>query len=147
MATVPQVYPLWLAEVRDGEVYAGRVVAWQVPDEAGRPTATPIVAFTQPDGMVLEASAPHGPLLYLADTRAEAVAATQPATSSGPDDPPRGPAHPPLPADDEDDRRPPERRPPLRSLRTHATAEPVTSEPGVSEPAPNPLAHRRKGGW
>jgi hypothetical protein len=128
MAAVPQVYPLWLAEVRDGDVYAGRVVAWQV-QEAGRPTAAPIVAFTTPDGMVLETSAPHGPLLYLADTREEAAAAAQPVTSPGPDDPPDPLGHPPLPADDEDDPRPPDPRSRLLTLRQLTADESARAQP------------------
>jgi hypothetical protein len=145
MSTVPQVYPLWLAEVRDGDVYAGRVVAWQV-QEAESPTATPIVAFTAPDGMVLATSAPHGAPLYVADTREEAVAAAQPIPSPGPDDPPRRPGHPPVPADDEDDRRPPEPRTRVQSLRLHTTAEPAPAESPASGPAPSLLTRRHTAG-
>ena len=132
MAAVPQVHPLWLAEVRAGDVYAGHVVAWQVNEAAGaqRPTATPIVAFTTPDGMVLEMAAPHGPLVYLADTRDEAVAAAHRAAAPVPGDPPRRPGHPPLPDDEDDDERPPDPRTRVLTLRRLSAEEPAAAESG-----------------
>jgi hypothetical protein len=142
MATVPQVYPLWLAEIRDADMYAGRVVAWQVTEgaeappgvqsglrrqPAGRPTGTPIVAFTSPDGMMLETAAPRGPLVYLADTRDEAVAAAYQVTAPA-DDIPGRPGHPPLP-DDEDDRpRPPDPRTRVLTLRRLGEDEPADQD-------------------
>jgi hypothetical protein len=133
MATVPQVHPLWLAEIRDGDVYAGRVVAWQVQDGTARPTATPVVAFTTPDGMVLETTAPRGPLVYLGDTRDEAVAAAHRAASPIPGDPPRGPGHPPLPDDEDDERRPPDPRGRVLTLRRLSADEPAAQESGPAE--------------
>jgi hypothetical protein len=121
MATVPQVYPLWLAEVRDQNVYAGRVVAWQVPKTAA---ATPVVAFTTPDGALLEAGPPHRPLVFLADTRAEAVAAAHPVAEAPPGDQP--PAE-----EDEDDRRPPDPRARALTLRRLSTDEAAAQEAGA----------------
>lgn len=131
MATVPQVYPLWLAEVRAGDVYAGRVVGWQVTEPAGpaRPTGTPIVAFTTPDGMVLETAAPHGPLVHLGDTREEALAAAQLVAAAVPGAPPAGPGHPPLPDEEDDDPRPPGPRTRMLTLRRLAGDE-TAQEPG-----------------
>jgi len=131
MAAVPQVHPLWLAEARDGEVYAGRVVAWEVAEAAGaaRPTATPIVAFTTPDGMVLETSAPYGSLVFLADTREEAVAAASPV----PGGQQRSAGHPPQPADEDDDRRPPDPRSRALTLRRIDADQPAGEEPGPAD--------------
>lgn len=141
MATVPQVYPLWLAEIRDADVYAGRVVAWQVTEAVGaapgvqeslrrqsdgRHSATPIVAFTSPDGMVLETAAPRGPLVYLADTRAEAVAAVHRVTAPAYDTP--GTPHLPPPDDDDDHPRPPDPRTRTLTLRRLGTAEPADQD-------------------
>jgi hypothetical protein len=192
MATVPQVYPLWLAEVRGHDVYAGRVVAWQVPESATGAavevaqtgeaasggtaaddansggaaaggvasggaaadgaaldgvaargaaargaaalgaSATPIVAFTTPDGMLLETGPPHGPVVFLADSREEAVAAAYQVTA-----PPV--AIPPLPEEvDEDDPRPPDPRTRTLSLRRLGADEVATRE---SSPATRHL-HR-----
>jgi hypothetical protein len=127
MATVPQVYPLWLAEVRDDQdVYVGRVVAWQVPESAGVATggaaATPVVAFTTPDGMLLETSPPHGALVFLANTRDEAVAAAYQVTT-----PPVG--IPPLPPDEvDDDPRPPDPRTRVLTLRRLSPDEVAAQE-------------------
>jgi hypothetical protein len=135
MATVPQVHPLWLAEVREHEVHAGRVVAWQVAETGTAPgaaTATPVVAFTTQDGLMLEAGAPRGPLCYLADTRDEAVAAAS-AAAPATDSSPRGPGHPPVPPDDEDDPRPPDRRARFFTLRRLTQDDPAASEPAAQE--------------
>jgi hypothetical protein len=129
MAAVPQVHPLWLAEVRDGDVHAGRVVAWQVHEEAALSTATPIAAFTSPAGLLLETSAPRGTQVCLGDTRDGAVAAAQRVASPAPDEP-RRPGHPPPAADDEDDDpRPPDPRSRTLTLRRLSADEPAGPEP------------------
>jgi hypothetical protein len=142
MATVPQVYPLWLAEIRDADVYAGRVVAWQVTRAAqpapgvrsglrrqsdARPTGTPIVAFTSPDGMLLETAAPRGPLVYLADTRDAAVAAAQQVTAPAAGAPGRA-GHPPAPDDEDRPPRPPDPRTRILTLRRLGVDDPVEQD-------------------
>jgi hypothetical protein len=152
MATVPQVHPLWLAEARERDVRAGRVVAWQVTGTGTAPggaTAAPLVAFTTPDGLLLETSTPHGPLVYLADTRDEALAAAgrvaAAAPGDGPDGGPGPPAPPPLPADDEDDPRPPDPRTRVLTLRRLTPDEPpggpAAGQPGQPGQAA-PRIHR-----
>jgi hypothetical protein len=133
---LPQGHPLWLAEIRDGEVYAGRVVGWHVADVIdglpGSPTATPIVAFTTPDGLLLETGTPHGALMFLADTREEAVDAahrlTGPTAGFGP-----------LPADEEDD----DADPPDTRTRVHNPRRPTVAD--LTDPAApdaDPVARR-----
>jgi hypothetical protein len=125
MATVPQVHPLWLAEAREHEIHAGRVIAWQVAEiqtaETGTapagPTATPIVAFTNADGLLLETGPPHGPLVYLDDTRHEAIAAASRAAAPAPGGRPYPPGHPPPGEDEDDDGRPPDPRTRVLTLR------------------------------
>lgn len=132
MATVPQVHPLWLAEAREREIHAGRVIAWQVAEPPtaetgtprGGPTATPIVAFTTADGLLLETGAPHGPLVYLDDTRHEAIAAASRAAGPRPPGSPYRPG-PPAPGEDEDDDgRPPDPRTRVLTLRRLTPDEP-----------------------
>jgi hypothetical protein len=57
MTLTPQPYPLWLAQVVDEEVQAGRIIAWIVGDlSASNPDsdaiAQPIVLFADDDGYV-----------------------------------------------------------------------------------------------
>jgi len=57
MTITPQPYPLWLAQVVDKEVQAGRVIAWIVGDlGASSPDASavaqPLVVFGDDDGYV-----------------------------------------------------------------------------------------------
>ncbi len=125
MATVPQVHPLWLAEARGHEIHAGRVIAWQVAQTqlaesgtaAGGPTATPIVAFTTADGLLLETGAPKGARVYLDDTRTEAVNAASRAAGPAPGGPPYRPGHPPPDEDEDDHGRPPDPRTRVLTLR------------------------------
>jgi hypothetical protein len=128
---IAQGYPLWLAEVDDGEVRAGRVVGWLVPsDEAGTPA--PLVAFTLADGMLLETRPPRGMFVFLGDSRDEVVAAANRFAGGGP------PA--PLPADEPDAGGPP----PRRRFAVHNTpADVPAGEPGGAEMgAPSPLGTR-----
>ncbi|MFC7483742.1 hypothetical protein ACFQX7_32160 [Luedemannella flava] len=49
MTVIPQSYPLWLAQIVDGEVQAGFIVAWTVVGQSARDAdqvAQPIVTFT-----------------------------------------------------------------------------------------------------
>jgi hypothetical protein len=51
MTVTPQSYPLWLAQVVDGEVQVGFIVAWAVTEQVASArdadqVAQPIVAFT-----------------------------------------------------------------------------------------------------
>jgi hypothetical protein len=148
MATVPQLHPLWLAEAREREIHAGRVIAWQVAEAQvaetgiapGGPTATPIVAFTNADGLLLETGAPHGPLVYLEDTRHEAIAAASRAArpGPGPGGPPYQPGHPPPGEDEEDDGRPPDPRTRVLTLRRLTPDE----LPGDESATPASRIHR-----
>jgi hypothetical protein len=55
MELTPQAYPLWLAQVVDDEVQAGRIIAWIVGDLSPNtpdPVAQPIVVFADDDGFV-----------------------------------------------------------------------------------------------
>jgi hypothetical protein len=133
MGSFPQVYPLWLAEIRDGEVYAGRVVGWHVaaPMEglAGSPAATPIVVFTTPDGLLLDTGAPHGVLVFLADTREQAVAAAGRVAGASA-------SFPPLPdGGEEDDARPPDARMRAHVLRRLTVADLTDSAGTDADPA------------
>lgn len=83
MTLTPQAYPLWLAQVVDNEVQAGRIIAWLVVDlTASNPdtsaVAQPLVLFGDDDGFVwatLPASrtAPR----FVCEERREAVAAAE----------------------------------------------------------------------
>lgn len=49
MTVIPQSYPLWLAQIVDGEVQAGFIVAWTVSGPSSRDAdqvAQPLVTFT-----------------------------------------------------------------------------------------------------
>ena|SRR5688572_10790076 len=83
MTLTPQPYPLWLAQVVDNEVQAGRIIAWVAGDlSASNPDASsvaqPLVLFGDDDGFVwatLPASrtAPR----FVCAERFEAVAAAE----------------------------------------------------------------------
>lgn len=81
MQLTPQPYPLWLAQVVDEEVQAGRIIGWAVTDlSAGHSDAVahPIVVFADDDGFVwatMQASrtAPR----FVCDTRPAAVEAAE----------------------------------------------------------------------
>ncbi|HYN96113.1 MAG TPA: hypothetical protein VES42_19890 [Pilimelia sp.] len=81
MALTPQPSPLWLAQVVDNEVQAGRVISWIVGDlSASNPDASsvaqPIVVFADDDGFVwatmpASRTAPR----FVGDTRDQVVGA------------------------------------------------------------------------
>jgi hypothetical protein len=57
MTLSPQPYPLWLAQVVDNEVQAGRVIGWVIGDLSARnpdssAVAQPLVMFADDDGFV-----------------------------------------------------------------------------------------------
>jgi hypothetical protein len=83
MTLTPQPYPLWLAQVVDNEVQAGRIIAWVIGDlSASNPdssaVAHPLVLFGDDDGFAwatLPASrtAPR----FVCEERREAVSAAE----------------------------------------------------------------------
>jgi len=135
MGSIPQVYPLWLAEVRDSEIYAGRVVGWRlgtmIDGLPGSPEATPLVAFTTPDGLLLETGTPHSALVFLGDTREEAVAAARRVAGS-----PAG--FPPVAPEEDDDPRTPDPRTRVHNPRRLSVSdlgeEPLEADPGTAGP-------------
>jgi len=83
MTITPQPYPLYLAQVVDNEVQAGRIIAWVVGDlSASNPdssaVAQPLVLFGDDDGFVwatmpASRTAPR----YVCEERADAVGAAE----------------------------------------------------------------------
>jgi hypothetical protein len=101
MTITPQPYPLWLAQVVDREVQAGRVIGWIVGDlTASGPdpsaVAQPLVVFADDDGFVwatmpASRTAPR----FMCDDRVDAVTAAR-RWAAGADNrpaPPRLPGH------------------------------------------------------
>lgn len=125
---IAQGYPLWLAEYHEGEVRAGRVVGWLIPAHAGRGQPAPLVAFTLPDGLLLETRPPRGPLVFLGECREEVVAAANRIAAGAP------------PAPDEPDE-PGGGRPP--DPRRRVNVQRVAADLDAEEPTgPGPRAHR-----
>ena len=63
MTITSQPYPLYLAQVVDNEVQAGRIIGWVVGDLSGSnpdssSVAQPLVLFGDDDGFVWRAAAP-----------------------------------------------------------------------------------------
>jgi hypothetical protein len=77
----PQPYPLWLAQVVDDEVQAGRIIGWVVGDlSAGHaePVAHPIVVFADDDGFVWATmQASRTATRFILDSRGAAVEAAE----------------------------------------------------------------------
>jgi hypothetical protein len=128
---IAQGYPLWLAEVHEGEVRAGRVVGWLVP-AADAQASAPLVAFTLPDGLLLETRPPRGTLVFLGDSRDEAVIAANRLATGAPLEP--------LPPDEPGADPPPERRPRF-SLHRTTPADLETDEAG-GPGSPGSRTHR-----
>ncbi len=143
MAIVPQAYPLWLAEKREGEIRAGRILGWRLAEstENGLPgpsASNPIVAFTTQDGLLMDIGVPHSPLVFIADTREEAMAATRQLTVPAP-----APAPVSAPAPDEhDDARPPDVRPRVQ-VRRRPTLRDMTTEPSNPDAGSSDRTDRR----
>jgi len=143
VAVIPQAYPLWLAEKRDVEIRAGRILGWRITEsiEKGLPgpsASNPIVAFTTQEGLLMEIDAPQSPLVFVADTREEALAAARqlaaPTTGFAPQvDDEVGDSHPP----DARSRVQARRRPTLRNM----TTEPSSSDAGPEVPPARRRSH------
>jgi len=73
MTIIPQNVPLWLATTADNGVQAGRVIGWQT--EHAQPV--PLVAWTDETGMLHRVGSPVHPVVWLGDTRGEALESAQ----------------------------------------------------------------------
>ncbi|GAA3454279.1 hypothetical protein [Dactylosporangium matsuzakiense] len=73
MTIIAQNVPLWLATSADNEVLAGRVIGWQM--DSMQPV--PMVAWTDETGQLIRIGHPVGPVVWLGDTRGEAVESAQ----------------------------------------------------------------------
>ncbi|GAA2639051.1 hypothetical protein GCM10010399_85530 [Dactylosporangium fulvum] len=73
MTIIPQNVPLWLATSADDEIMAGRVVGWDT--EHVQPL--PLVAWTDETGMLRRVGTPTSSVVWLGDTRGEAVETAQ----------------------------------------------------------------------
>ncbi|GGM38494.1 hypothetical protein ACFFX1_15580 [Dactylosporangium sucinum] len=81
MTIIPQTAPLWLATSADDEIVAGRVIGWQT----GHVQPLPLVAWTDETGRLHRVGTPVHPVVWLGETRGEAVESaareTRPAAS------------------------------------------------------------------
>jgi hypothetical protein len=78
MTIIPQHSPLWLATAsgddKDGnEIQAGRVIGWQT----GHVQPVPLVAWTDETGRLHRVGSPVSPVVWLGDTRGEAIESAQ----------------------------------------------------------------------
>ncbi|GAA2360962.1 hypothetical protein [Dactylosporangium salmoneum] len=73
MTIITQNTPLWLATAAEHEIQAGRVIGWQT--EHVQPL--PLVAWTDETGLLTSVGAPVSPVVWLGDTRGEAVESAQ----------------------------------------------------------------------
>lgn len=73
MTIVAQNTPLWLATSVENEIQAGRVIGWQI--EQAQPV--PLVAWTDETGLLHRVGSPAGPVVWLGETRGEAIESAQ----------------------------------------------------------------------
>jgi hypothetical protein len=73
MTIIAQSTPLWLATAADNDIQAGRVIGWQT--EHVQPE--PLVAWTDETGQLSRVGTPATPVVWLGDTRGEAVESAQ----------------------------------------------------------------------
>ncbi|MEV6932660.1 hypothetical protein AB0M46_50350 [Dactylosporangium sp. NPDC051485] len=73
MTIIAQNTPLWLATAAENEIQAGRVIGWQA--EHAQPV--PLVAWTDETGLLFRVGTPVTPVVWLGDTRGEAVESAQ----------------------------------------------------------------------
>jgi hypothetical protein len=69
MTIIAQSTPLWLATQAETEIQAGRVIGWQT--EHVQPV--PLVAWTDETGMLHRVGSPVSAVVWLGDTRGEAI--------------------------------------------------------------------------
>jgi hypothetical protein len=73
MTIIAQSAPLWLATAAENEIQAGRVIGWQT--EHVQPV--PLVAWTDETGLLNRVGTPVTPVVWLGDTRGEAIESAQ----------------------------------------------------------------------
>jgi hypothetical protein len=73
MTMIPQNVTLWLATTTENEIQAGRVIGWQT--EHVQPV--PLVAWTDETGQLNRVGQPVSPVVWLGDTRGEAIESAQ----------------------------------------------------------------------
>ncbi|WP_433604403.1 hypothetical protein ACQP2P_24550 [Dactylosporangium sp. CA-139114] len=73
MTIIAQNAPLWLATMAENEVQAGRVIGWQTDHVQ----PVPLVAWTDETGQLHRVGHPVTPVVWLGDTRGEAIESAQ----------------------------------------------------------------------